>query len=281
MNNNEIILTDKTINTRSAQYFCMFTDNYIKRFFDNINNEHDVIKCGKYALKQINAGIKSKNQVSEAMFEVGVDAKSAEKSAIAATGAAIDAAEPKINNIANNVTDAAVKKTIDSVNSNKQLFNDIASSSGEHFIKGAIKSISPYAIAIGAVLLGTLSWPFIKNGFKRMMKTSANANNSIAFVKFKDIDNNDWQFYFSIDNMMWKLDNMDSGDTINSNIMIQFMKTKFAIKFINQCKKMLYKYLNDEYSMSVMLTNIKDSSDKKRIENILKYKDLILDQMTI
>lgn len=277
MNTNEIILTDKTINIRSAQYFCMFTDNYVKRFFNSINNEHDVIKCGKYALKQINTNIKSKNQMSEAIIDVGVD----KNSAVAATDAAIDAAEPKINNIVNNVSDAAVKKTIDSVNSNKQLFNDIASSSGEHFIKGAIKSISPYAIAIGAVLLGTLSWPFIKNGFKRMMKTSANANNSIAFVKFKDIDNNDWQFYFSIDNMMWKLDNMDSGDTINSNIMIQFMKTKFAIKFINQCKKMLYKYLNDEYSMSVMLTNIKDSSDKKRIENILKHKDLILDQMTI
>lgn len=292
------ILVDNMIDEKTAKYFCIFANKDIKKFITDVNDDDKIVKQGEQLLKKaklIKEGLnddlswddfnpfkwpkKINGKLSAAKQAIISDVNAVSASAArAGASAAIDelANDPeKLSSIGRSVTDGAIS----SAANNQATIDTIATSAGKSAVKGAIEGLMPTILGAAAVSLGMALWPSIKNGFKRMIRTSADMHNSLAFVKFKDTSDNDWQFYFSLDDMIWKLDNMDTGEDVTKHHTIAFMQTAFAQRFMTRCKELISPILADQYTMAMILKNEKNSSTKKYIEKIIDNKDKIVNRM--
>lgn len=185
----------------------------------------------------------------------------------------------------------ATKGAIDTAVANQDQIDALARSAGENAAKGAVNELKsaatgaanaalPWVIGAGAIALGYKLWPKVKELFKKATRVSASSNNSIAFVQFKDTDENSWQFYFSIDKMLWKLDNMRSGKDIPKNEIVEFMKTAFAKRFMIRCQEIITNALDNQ--LNVDMIERMTTSDKQShafITNIVNNKAKIYSRM--
>lgn len=197
----------------------------------------------------------------------------------------------QINQLAADAGASATQSALNTAVANQAQIDAIAHSAGQSAAAGALDTLKtaassaaqaamPWLISAGVMAIGYKLWPNIKGLFKKMTRTQAKSNNSIAFVKFKDTDNNDWQFYFSLKTLLWKLDNMNSGEDINKAFTIEFMKTTFAQRFMGRCQQIITSALNNELNIDVVLkASNKDKDIQKFIEDIVKNKDKIYSRM--
>lgn len=241
-------------------------------------------KAGKSAVQGAIDSYNANKQAFDAM---------AQDAGANATQGALDTIQKnteQINKLAQDAGANATQGALDTAIANQDAINAIASDAGASAAAGALgtlqtaaagaaKAAMPWLIAAGAIAIGTMLWPKIKGGFKRMFRTSAKTNNSLAFVKFKDTDNNDWQFYFSDDKMLWRLDNMNSGQDVSKQHTIAFMQTEFAKKFMIRCQQLIRSVLDNELGISVLLKTTKDKTLKDRLQQIVENKQKIYSRM--
>ena len=215
-----------------------------------------------------------------------------------ATQGAIDTVvknNEQINKLASDAASNATQGAIDTAVANQDQIDALARSAGENAARGAVDELKsaatgaataalPWVIGAGAVALGYKLWPKVKEMFKKSTRASASSNNSIAFVRFKDTDETDWQFYFSIDTMLWKLDNMSSGKDIPKNEIVDFMKTNFAKKFMTRCQEIIRRVLDNQLNTDMLeRMTVTDKQSHNFIVNIitdfLRWFNLILNSI--
>lgn len=211
-----------------------------------------------------------------------------------ATQGAIDTVvqnNERINKLAQDAGAHATQGAIDTAAANQDQIDALARSAGENAARGAVDELKsaatdaanaalPWVIGAGAITLGYKLWPKVKELFKKATRASASSNNSIAYVRFKDTDKTNWQFYFSMDKMLWKLDNMSSGKDISKNEIVDFMKTNFAKRFMTRCQEILTNVLDNKLNTDMlerMTTTDKQSHDL--IVNIVNNKQKIYSRM--
>lgn len=221
-----------------------------------------------------------------------VGASAGSSAGTSATQAAIDtlaANNAKLDQIANSAGASAAQGAVDTIAANNSKLQKIAKDAGASATSGALaqlkKSASsalslamPWLVGAAITTIGAFLWPKIKGTFKKMFRTSAKTKNSLAFVKFKDVDENDWQFYFSRDKMLWKLDNMSSGEDVTRQNTLAFMETNFAKTFMARCQQFIRNVLDDELNTSILLKQ-QDDGFKKDLEFIVSNKSKIYDRM--
>ena len=211
-----------------------------------------------------------------------------------ATQGAIDTVvknNEQINKLASDAASNATQGAIDTAVANQDQIDALARSAGENAARGAVDELKsaatgaataalPWVIGAGAVALGYKLWPKVKEMFKKSTRASASSNNSIAFVRFKDTDETDWQFYFSIDTMLWKLDNMSSGKDIPKNEIVDFMKTNFAKKFMTRCQEIIRRVLDNQLNTDMLeRMTVTDKQSHNFIVNIINNKSKIYSRM--
>lgn len=259
----QLPLLDNNINEQTAQYFCIFAKKELQQYLHNINDNKQIIKSTETIIKDKSLSLnEADNPFVKLVNKVGSGAN-----AMAA-------------NTAGAVTKQSTQAAIDTISANQNTINNIAHDAASSATKGVLKTVMPWIFGAGAIALGYKLWPNIKGLFNRMTRTVAKTDNSIAFVKFKDTDNNDWQFYFSIDKMLWKLDNMNSNNDIPKKYIVSFMKTDFAKRFMSQCQMIITGLLDNKLNTGVIYKMCeKDKAKQNFISNIIKHKDDIYANM--
>lgn len=198
-----------------------------------------------------------------------------------------------LNKLSQDAGASATKGAIDTLAANQQAVDAAAQSAGSAATRGALNTLKgaassalsaamPWLIGAAVTTLGAALWPKIKGGFKRMFRTSAKAKNSLAYVKFKDTDDNDWQFYFSKDKLLWRLDKMNSGEDVPKHNIVAFMQTQFAKNFMARCQSFVTKVLDSEVNLNVLYQqqiNDKDAEGKQFLEYLAKNKKSVYSRM--
>lgn len=218
----------------------------------------------------------------------------AKSTSSAATQSAIDTLasnNTKLSQLSHDAGSSAAQGAIDKLASNKDVIDAAAHSAGAAATTGALSSLktaasaafsaaTPWLIGAAVTTLGAALWPTVKGTFKKMFRTSAKAENSLAFVKFKDTDDNEWQFYFSKDKLLWKLDQMNSGDDVPKTHIQAFIETQFARAFIERCRAIIANVLDSEINFNVICQQqAKDPEGQKFMEYLAKNKESIYNRM--
>ena len=211
----------------------------------------------------------------------------------AATQGAVDtlaANNATLNQMSHDAGSSAAQGAIDTAAANSDKIQKMSQDAGaaattgalntlKGAAKGALSAAMPWLIGAAITTVGAFLWPKVKGVFKKMFRKSAQEKNSLAFVKFQDVDDNRWQFYFSKDKMLWKLDNMDSGEDVPRQQTAAFMQTEFASRFMTQCQKYVRNVLDSELNINILAKQMSDSEPKQYFESIVKNKDRIYDRM--
>ena len=241
------------------------------------------------AIDKLNA-----NQEAFKKMANDVGASAGASAGSSATQAAIDtlaANNAQLDQLANSAGASATQGAVDTLASNNDKLQQMAKDAGASATSGALSSLKkaassalslamPWLIGAAITTISAVLWPKIKGGFKKMFRTSAKTNNSLAFVKFKDVDENDWQFYFSKDKMLWKLDNMNSGEDVTRQNTLAFMQTNFAKTFMARSQQFIRNILDDETNSAILLKQQeKDNELRKELEYLVNNKNKIYDRM--
>lgn len=238
----------------------------------------------------VDSAIEKLQQNKDALNALSKDASSS------ATQGAIDTLASNnatLNKISQDAGASATKGAIDTLAANQQAIDASAQSAGGAATRGALNTLKgaasstltaamPWLIGAAVTTLGAVLWPKIKGVFKRMFRTSAKVKNSLAYVKFKDTDDNDWQFYFSKDKLLWRLDQMNSGEDVPKQNIIAFMQTQFAKNFMTRCQNLITSILDSEVNFNILYQqqiNDKDDEGKQFLEYLAKNKKNIYSRM--
>ena len=290
-------LQDNMIDESTAKYFCIFAGKDMKQFFTDVNDNKKIADATDHILdkgvdsnllkESILGKVKSlvKNKILNGKDKVQAIAKdTVQKTTAASTQQAINILTnaqnaQKINQMAADAGANATKGAIAQMQASQGAIDAAAASAGSAAAKGALDTAigiaTPWLIGAAVMTIGAMLWPKVKGAFNKMLKTSAQQKNSLAFVKFNDTEGSKWQFYFSKDKMLWKLDNMDSGENVTKNFTIDFMKTNFAKRFMARCQQIMSNGLNNLEVLQKTVGN----DGKQYIEFLMKNKDKICNNM--
>lgn len=290
------MINDRTIDAKTAKFYCLFMDGEIAKALDNADKYDE--KDGKRFAKVINMALKAKRK--ESINEVNWDlVQGAHQAAFPmATGNPFQpnfrALDPK----------SGVPSLQDQQKNNVIAGATAAAIAGASFIPGGWAALAGAFSAAGGWLTSAITAATTTLGISGIMSIIAGLvtvssylyprlakvikdftrNGIIAQCKF-EADGTPYKAVFSISNKRWELlyDNnrwLRSGTLVPTNDIQTFFESKFFDRFLKQCDKYLAIY-NDQVKMEQLqvLEKIADKSSKKDIRRLIDAKSVIHDYM--